>query len=73
LICSTAKTEEVGRKEAHVLDREKELHKIQAEVEELKRLTHQELQRVAGLSAVEGQTIAAFRNCRKMFMRKPPR
>src|SRR5712671_3562689 len=38
------KTEEVTRKEAHVLDREKELHKIQAEDEELKRLTQQELQ-----------------------------
>jgi len=51
------KTEEVTRKEAHVLDREKELHKIQAEVEELKRLTHQELQRVAGLSAVEAKRL----------------
>jgi ribonuclease Y len=49
------KTEEVARKEAQVVEREKELHKIQAEIEELKRLTQQELQRVAGLSAEEAK------------------
>jgi ribonuclease Y len=49
------KTEEAARKEAQVVEREKELHKIQAEIEELKRLTHQELQRVAGLSAEEAK------------------
>jgi ribonuclease Y len=49
------KTEEVTRKEAQVVDREKELHKIQTEIDELKRLTQQELQRVAGLSAVEAK------------------
>lgn len=49
------KTEEVARKEAQVVDREKELHKIQTEIEELKRLTQQELQRVAGLSAEEAK------------------
>jgi ribonuclease Y len=51
------KTEEVARKEAQVVDREKELHRIQAEIDELKRLTQQELQRVAGLSAVEAKKV----------------
>src|ERR1039457_1743003 len=51
------KTEEVTRKEAQVVDREKELHKIQTEIDELKRLTQQELQRVAGLSAVEAKRL----------------
>jgi ribonuclease Y len=49
------KTEEVTRKEAQVVEREKELHKIQTEIDELKRLTQQELQRVAGLSALEAK------------------
>jgi ribonuclease Y len=49
------KTEEAARKEAQAIEREKELHKIQAEVEELKRLTHQELQRVAGLSVEDAR------------------
>ena len=49
------KTEEVTRKEAQIVDREKELHKIQTEIDELKRLTQQELQRVAGLSAMEAK------------------
>jgi ribonuclease Y len=49
------KTEEAARKEAQAVEREKELHKIQAEVEDLKRLTQQELQRVAGLSAEEAK------------------
>src|SRR5580693_2234567 len=47
------KTEEVAGKEAQIVGREKELHKIQAEIDELKRLTQQELQRVAGLSAAD--------------------
>ena len=51
------KTEEVTRKETQVVDREKELHKIQAEIDELKRLTQQELQRVAGLSAMEAKKV----------------
>src|ERR1039457_5115099 len=51
------KTEEVARKEVQVVDRERELHKIQAEIDELKRLTQQELQRVAGLSAVEAKRL----------------
>ena len=51
------KTEEVARKEILVVDREKELHRIQAEIDELKRLTQQELQRVAGLSAVEAKKV----------------
>ena len=51
------KTEEVTRKEAQIVDRERELHKIQAEIDELKRLTQQELQRVAGLSAVEAKKV----------------
>src|SRR3984957_2660577 len=51
------KTEEVTRKEAQIVDREKELHRIKAEIHELKRLTQQELQRMAGLSAVEAKKV----------------
>ncbi|MGA2138223.1 MAG: Rnase Y domain-containing protein, partial [Verrucomicrobiia bacterium] len=49
------KTEEAARKEAQVIDREKELHKIQGEIEELKMQTKRELERVAGLSAEDGR------------------
>ena len=45
------KTEEAAKREALAVDREKELHKIQSEVEGLKKLTQRELERVAGLSA----------------------
>jgi ribonuclease Y len=49
------KTEEVSRKEVTIVEREKELHKIQAEIDELKRLTQRELERVAILSAEEAR------------------
>lgn len=49
------KTEEVTRKEKQVVEREAELHKIQSELDELKRLSQQELQRVAGMSAEEAK------------------
>ena len=49
------KTEEAAKKEAQAIEREKELHKIQTEVEGLKRLTQQELQRVAGLSVEDAR------------------
>ena len=49
------KTEEVSKREALVVDREKELHKIQAEIDELKRLTQQALQRAASLSVKDAK------------------
>ena len=45
------KVEEVAKREIRVMDRENELHRIQSEIDELKRLTQQELQRVSGLSS----------------------
>ncbi len=51
------KTEEVSRKEQAIVEREKELHKIQGELDELKRLTQIELQRVANLSAEQAKTM----------------
>ncbi len=49
------KTEEAARKETQVVDREKDLHKIQGEIEELKMHTKRELERVAGLSAEDAR------------------
>lgn len=49
------KTEEAAKREALAVDREKELHKIQGEVEGLKKLTQRELERVAGLSAEDAK------------------
>ncbi len=49
------KIDEVAKREMRVVDRENELHKLQAEIDELKRLTQQELQRVAGLSAEDAR------------------
>src|SRR5947207_3707977 len=49
------KTEEVTRKEEGIVAREKELHKIQGELDELKRLSQLELQRVAGLSGEQAK------------------
>ena len=49
------KTEEVTRKEQRIGEREKELHKLQTELDDLKRLSQQELQRVAGLSAEDAK------------------
>jgi ribonuclease Y len=51
------KTEEVSKKESAVIEREKELHKLQGELDELKRLSKQELQRVAGLSVEDAKKI----------------
>src|ERR1017187_3224892 len=49
------KTEEVSKKEVTIVEREKELHKIQTEIDDLKKLTQRELERVAGLSAEEAK------------------
>jgi ribonuclease Y len=51
------KTEEVTKKEETIISREKELHKIQGELDELKRLSQIELQRVAGLNADQAKTM----------------
>jgi ribonuclease Y len=53
--------EEVTKREVRVVDRENELHRLQAEIEELKRLTQQELQRTAGLSAEEAKKLLLSR------------
>jgi ribonuclease Y len=45
------KSEDLARKEQHVAEREKELHRLQSELDELRRLSRQELQRIAGMSA----------------------
>jgi len=44
------KMEEVTKREVRVVDRENELHRLQTEIEGLRRLTQQELQRIAGLN-----------------------
>ena len=49
------KTEDVSRKEVAIVEREKELHKIQTEIDDLKKLAQRELERVAGLSAEEAK------------------
>jgi ribonuclease Y len=51
------KTEEIGKKEETAVSREKELHKIQGELDELKRLSQIELQRVASLTADQAKTL----------------
>jgi ribonucrease Y len=51
------KTEEVQKKEQIIVDREKELHKIQGELDELKRLTQVELQRVAMLTVDQAKAL----------------
>jgi ribonucrease Y len=55
------KIEEVTKREVRVIDRENELHRIQTEIDELKRLTQQELQRVAGLSAADAKKLLLSR------------
>jgi len=55
------KMEEVTKREVRVVDRENELHRLQAEIEELKRLTQQELQRTAGLSAEDAKKLLLSR------------
>jgi len=49
------KTEDVSRKDVMIVEREKELHKIQTEIDDLKKLTQHELERVAGLSAEDAK------------------
>ena len=49
------KTEDVSKKEVTIVEREKELHKIQTEIDDLKKVTQRELERVAGLSAEEAK------------------
>ncbi|HUI08222.1 MAG TPA: ribonuclease Y [Verrucomicrobiae bacterium] len=49
------KVDEVTKRELRVVDRENELHRLQTEIDELKRLTQQELERVAGLSAEDAR------------------
>jgi len=51
------KSEETVKKELAMVGRERELHKLQAELDELKRLSHQELQRIAGLSAEQAKAM----------------
>ena len=55
------KMDEVTKREVRVVDRENELHRLQTEIDELKRLTQQELQRVAGLSAEEAKKLLLSR------------
>lgn len=48
--------EETARKEAGIVERERELHKLQEELDELKQLQRLELQRLAGLTAEQART-----------------
>jgi ribonuclease Y len=49
------KTEDVSKKEQLIIDREKELHKLQGELDEIKKRARLELERVAGLTAEQGK------------------
>ena len=51
------KTEEIAKKESIVGEREKELHKLQGELDELKRLSQLELQRQAGLTSEQAKML----------------
>ena len=51
------KTEEVAKKDAGIGEREKELHKLQGELDELKRLAQLELQRQAGLTGEQAKAL----------------
>ncbi len=51
------KIEEIAKKEQVVVDRERELHKIQGELEELKKLSQLELQRMAGMTAEQAKAM----------------
>lgn len=55
------KLENVGRRELHLVERERELHKLQSELDELKVLTQRELQRVAGLNSDEAKKMLLAR------------
>ncbi|MCX7888032.1 MAG: Rnase Y domain-containing protein, partial [Verrucomicrobiae bacterium] len=49
------KSEETVRKELSMIERERELHKLQTELDELKRLSRQELERIAGMTAEQAR------------------
>jgi ribonuclease Y len=49
------KAEETAKKEAGIVERERELHKLQGELDELKQLQQLELQRLAGLTAEQAK------------------
>jgi ribonuclease Y len=51
------KSEETVKKELAMVDRERELHKLQGELDELKRLSQLELQRLAGLNAEQAKAM----------------
>ncbi len=51
------KTTEVERKEVGVVEREKEIHKLHDELDELKHLSQLELQRQAGLNSEQAKTL----------------
>jgi ribonuclease Y len=49
------KTEEVSKKEQLIVDREKELHNLQGELDEIKKRARLELERIAGLTTEQGK------------------
>ncbi len=51
------KTDEVAKKEAGIAAREQDLHKLQGELDELKRLSQLELQRQAGLTGEQAKAL----------------
>ncbi len=51
------KSEETVKQELAMVERERELHKLQTELDELKRLSQVELQRVSGLSAEQAKAM----------------
>ena len=51
------KTEEIAKKELVVGERENKLHKLQDELDELKRLTQLELQRIAGVTTEQAKAM----------------
>jgi len=58
---SDRKADELARKDAQVAQHEKELHKLQTELDELKQLSLQELQRIGGLSADDAKKLLLAR------------
>ena len=58
---SDRKTEELARKETQVAQREKELQNMQTEINELKRLTLQELQRISSVSVEDAKKLLLTR------------
>jgi len=51
------KLDETVKKEMAMVERERELHKLQSELDDLKRLSQLELQRLAGLSAEQAKAL----------------